>query len=123
MFIRSSGPIITVLIAVAINYSIISSVYYSSRKVSQKCKCTASTLSDHYTKLIAIQNKFEKLSNDGCTTDKGMVDLYENHYSLLRLILEQAYDTTEKSRKYCVIQVASNPLLCKGEHCIAPPKA
>ena len=122
MLIRSSGPIITVLIAVAINYSIINSVYYSTRK-SQKCKCTVPTLSDHYAKLIAIQNKFEQLSNDGCTADKGMVELYENHYSLLRLILEQAYDVTEKSRKYCITQAASGLLLCKGQHCSAPPNA
>jgi hypothetical protein len=122
MLIRSSGPIITVLIAVAINYSIINSVYYSTRK-SQKCKCTVPTLSDHYAKLIAIQNKFEQLSNDGCTADKGMVNLFENHFSLLRLVLEQAYDVTEKSRKYCIIQAASGLLLCKGQHCSAPPKA
>ena len=122
MLIRCSGPIITVLIAVAINYSILNSVYYSTRN-SQKCECTVPTLLDHYAKLIAIQNKFEQLSDDKCTADKDMVDLFKNHHSLLRLILEQAYDITEKSRKYCVIQVASNPLLCKGQHCSAPPKA
>ena len=122
MLIRCSGPIITVLIAVAINYSILNSVYYSTRN-SQKCECTVPTLLDHYAKLIAIQNKFEQLSNDGCTADKGMVELYENHYSLLRLILEQAYDVTEKSRKYCVTQAASGLLLCKGQHCSALPNA
>jgi hypothetical protein len=117
--LRALSPLIAIFVAVTINYNILSKDHHSSKNILEECQCTVPTLLDHYTKIIAIQKKFELLASDECTADKDMVELYENHYSLLRLILERPFDVTERSRKYCIAKApkASDFILCEGRPC------
>ena len=115
MYLRHLSPLIAIFVAVAVNYSILSTDHQNSESILKKCQCTVPTLLDHYAKVIAVQRKFELLANDECTEEEYMIELYENHHSLLRLILEKTVDITERSRTYYI------RLLSAGLNCLKNP--